>query len=156
MLHRDGQEVVDLRMGSVRQGEEGQQMPVIVNGGVISFLYSYPSLYFWTTGLTVSACLGGLLATGGSSTAGGGSRPLLLRGDMCRSWCYAIAELSFCDRQVNNCSANATMSCVNLGRSSLVTFCMTSSRFGLADYKALGSSSNWIRNIGICMQHNLL
>jgi hypothetical protein len=52
-LHQDGrsQEVVDLRVGSVRQGKERQQMPIIVNGGVISLLYSYPSLYFWTTRL---------------------------------------------------------------------------------------------------------
>jgi hypothetical protein len=66
ILHQDdrSQEVVDLRVGSIRQGKERQQMPVIVNGGVISLLYSYPSLYFWTTRLTVSACLGGLLANG--------------------------------------------------------------------------------------------
>jgi hypothetical protein len=76
VLHQDGQEVVGLRMGSVRQGEEGQQMPVVVNGGVVSFFYSYPSLYFWTTKLTVSACLGGLLATGGAL-------PLVVEVDHC-------------------------------------------------------------------------
>lgn len=41
-------------MGSVRQGEEGQQMPVVVNGGIISLIYSYPSLYFWATRPSVS------------------------------------------------------------------------------------------------------
>jgi hypothetical protein len=51
ILHRYSRtrEVVDLRMGTVRQGEEGQQMPVVGNGGIISFLYSNPSLYFWST-----------------------------------------------------------------------------------------------------------
>lgn len=56
ILHRYSRtrEVIDLRMGTVRQGEEGQQMPVVGNGGIISFLYSDPSFYFWTTRLSVS------------------------------------------------------------------------------------------------------
>lgn len=48
---------VELRMGTVRQGEEGQQLPVIVNGGIVSLIYPYPSLDFRTTRLTVSCCL---------------------------------------------------------------------------------------------------
>jgi hypothetical protein len=121
-------EVVDLRMGSVRQGEEGQQMPVVGNGGVISFLYSYPSLYFWTTKLVVSSC--------STSVAG-------YWGRLYRWWWKSttattgryVSVMVLCYRQriilrptSKQYTANALMSCVGLGRSPLVTFHMTSSR----------------------------
>jgi hypothetical protein len=79
-----------------------------------------------------------------------------------------VSVMVLCYRQTvilrptsKHCSANALMSCVDLGRSSLVTFCMTSSR--APTYFAWQTtrlskdqvSSTRARMIGICMQHNM-
>lgn len=41
-------------MSSIGQGEEGQQLPVVVDGGIVSFFYSYPALHFGSTTQGVS------------------------------------------------------------------------------------------------------
>jgi hypothetical protein len=136
-------------------------MPVVGNGGVISFLYSYPSLYFWTTKLVVSSC--------STSVAG-------YWGRLYRWWWKSttattgryVSVMVLCYRQriilrptSKQYTANALMSCVGLGRSPLVTFHMTSSR--APTYLAWQTtrlskdqvSSTRVHMIGICMQHNM-